>query len=459
MTSVGIDVDTRRGRLGGVLAQRMPEHLARLGWDRTRLVAHQTERLRALLAHAQQCSPFHARRLAGIEASRFELADLASLPTMTKAEMMDHFDHVVTDRRLNRRVVDEHLANQTEASLLHDDYVCLASGGSSGRRGVFVQTVAEYCEFGASVMRRSVAAAQANGAPPGGLVIAFVAAASPIHSTGFAAAVASGPIATFVGVPVTLPLGEVVTRLEDLQPTALIGYPSKLAQLARERQSGRLRIAPRMVQATSELLTSEDRDTITAGFGVPVVDTFASTEGLVGHSPPGGDTLTFASDLCIAEPVDADNRPVQHGDTSAKVLVTNLHNFTQPLIRYELDDRFQPHPPGPDAHLRANVDGRADSVFRYGSVEIHPIVVRSVLVDTPAVTDYQVTQTQHGIHLRAVATPSLDPAALASALTRALRHAGLHHAQATVQVVDTIEPHPETGKTRRFIPCPPRPQA
>ena len=79
-------------------------------------------------------------------------------------------------------------------------------------------------------------------------------------------------------------------------------------------------------------------------FAVPVIDSFVSTEGLVGHSEPGGPVLRFAADMCLAELVDDDNNPVPAGVPSAKVLVTNLHNFTQPLVRYELTDRFtSPH--------------------------------------------------------------------------------------------------------------------
>ena len=44
--------------------------------------------------------------------------------------------------------------------------------------------------------------------------------------------------------------------------------------------------------------------------------------------------------MCIVELVDADNRPVPPGVPSARVLVTNLTNLTQPLIRYELNDVF-----------------------------------------------------------------------------------------------------------------------
>ena len=58
---------------------------------------------------------------------------------------------------------------------------------------------------------------------------------------------------------------------------------------------------------------ADDRTTITAAFGVPVIDMFASTEGLVGHSDPGGSVLTFATDMCIVEPVDAENQPLADG--------------------------------------------------------------------------------------------------------------------------------------------------
>ena len=251
--------------------------------------------------------------------------------------------------------------------------MCLASGGSSGVRGVFVQAVEEYTDFVASVVRPGWARmTEAGGPPPEGIVIGIIGAASPVHSTGFGAAI-SGPPIRLIAAPATLPMPEIVRRLNAAQPPALLGYPSKLAELAREQRAGRLRIAPRSVAALSELLTPRDRATIGEAFGVPVINQFASTEGLVGQSEPGGSVLRFASDLCLAELVDADNQPVPDGTASAKVLVTNLHNLTQPLIRYELTDRFV-RPPGlpHGGYLRASVEGRADEPFRYGRLEVHP---------------------------------------------------------------------------------------
>ncbi|MGV7852596.1 hypothetical protein PJM29_30980, partial [Mycobacterium kansasii] len=63
--------------------------------------------------------------------------------------------------------------------------------------------------------------------------------------------------------------------------------------------------------------------------------------GRTGHDD---DVLVFSTDMCIVELVDAHNQPVARGAASAKVLVTNLYNLTQPLIRYELTDAFVQQP-------------------------------------------------------------------------------------------------------------------
>jgi len=343
-TSTGTDTDLLAARMAAAIGERMPGHIERLGWSPGQLAGFQRTRLRALLARAIECSPFHAARLAGIDAARFELADLPRLPVLTKAQMMDSFDDAVTDRRLSRDAVERHLAaSAAEPAMLLGEYVCLVSGGSSGLRGVFVQTAEEYAEFIASVLRRSVARARASGGvPAGGMVSGIVAAASPVHSSGMAAAVATGPLVRLISAPASLPTARIVGLLNAARPPALIGHASKLAELAAEQREGRLRLDLQAITSISEMLTPADRQAITSAFGVPVINMFVSTEGLVGHSEPGGTVLTFASDTCIAECVDDAGNPVAAGTASPRVLITNLHNLTQPLIRYELTDSFTP---------------------------------------------------------------------------------------------------------------------
>jgi phenylacetate-coenzyme A ligase PaaK-like adenylate-forming protein len=351
--------------------------------------------------------------------------------------------------------VDDHLASLgMQPRLLDDQYVCLASGGSSGLRGVFVQTVDEFVEFVASVVRRPMARAiRAGGPPPDGLKLGIIAAAAPVHSSGFGAALATGPPVRLIPAPATLPVAEVVRRLNQVQPPALLAHTSKLVQLAAERRAGRLQIKPTSITAMAETVTAEDRATIEAAFGIPLITQFTSTEGLVGQSAPGDAVVNFAGDTCLVEMLGADNRPAPEGAEAAKVLITNLHNHTQPLIRYELTDRFIRHPTDPKTGLiRATVEGRADDVFRYADLAIDPLVIRTVMVRTPAALEYQAYQTERGVDVRVVLDGELDHAALAASLQQSLRAAGLPEPQVRVHAVTDIARHPETGKARRFIP-------
>ncbi|HWM59527.1 MAG TPA: hypothetical protein VNO83_16990 [Pseudonocardia sp.] len=221
----------------------------------------------------------------------------------------------------------------------------------------------------------------------------------------------------------TLPLPKIVAQLNALQTPVLFGYPTVLARLAAEQRAGRLRIAPVAVTCTSETCTPELRAAITDGFHVPLIDGFGSTEGLAGSSNPGEEAIVFAEDGCIVELVDDDNRPVFPGIPSAKILITNLDNRLQPLIRYEITNRLIAEPPAAEhGYLRARVQGRADEMFHYGPVTVHPFVV--------------------------------DTATLHDQLTAALTHAGLPAPKVTVRVAANLERHPQTGKLRRFVPLP-----
>jgi phenylacetate-coenzyme A ligase PaaK-like adenylate-forming protein len=448
------DFAPMRQRYQAELLRRAPEHVARLDWSPAQIAARQLEGLRALLAVARERSPFHARRLRAIDPDRFQLEDLRRLPVMTKSELMDDFDDALTDRRVTRALCERALAATTnEPRFLFDAYFCLSSGGSSGRRGVFVKDLETWTEFSLalnrSAMKRILAA---SGPPAAGGEVALIAAGSAIHCTGVARAWTAGSMIRFCTVPVTLPLPEMVERLNALQPVGLYGYPSVIARLAHEQREGRLRISPQSIRSTSENLLPQWRTAISETFGAPIIDTYGTTEGLVGVSEPDETFFTFNSDACILELVDDAGAPVPPGVASSRILVTNLANRIQPLIRYEIGDRFVRQPDSPHhGHLRARVEGRADEVLRFGEIEIHPLVIRSVLVKTPAVSDYQVRQTARGIEVTAQAEAALETEPLRLALISSLASAGLRDAEVEVLAVPVLERHEDTGKLRRFI--------
>jgi phenylacetate-CoA ligase len=463
-----------REQVQGDIFARLPERIARLTWDAQQLRDWQQARLRALLADVLQRSAFHSRRLAGVDPSSFELADLSALPVMTKAEMMADFDLVVTDKRLGRAAAERALAAaSTEPVPLPGGHLCMATGGSSGQRGIFAYDPAAVAEFVTMIFRTRLVVMAAAGAVstpagtetgsssvPGGMpatTIAMVGAPSAVHGTMFVPSLLAGTPITFVHAPVTLPVPEIVGRLNELQPDGLFGYPSMLARLAGEQNAGRLAIAPKLVNCTAETLLPHARSAIRAAFGAPVMNTFATSEGLVGSSWPDEPTITLGTDGCIVELVDADCRPVPPGSPSAKALVTNLYNYLQPLIRYELGDSFTQQPDAATSgHMQVTVDGRSDDILRYADAEIHPLALRSVLLTAPEVLDYQVQQTADGIAVSLLTERPADLDALAQRLRSALARAGLPAAGVTVAAVGTLPRHAETGKLRRVIPRPDR---
>src|SRR6266487_5598218 len=222
------------------LLTRIPEHLGRLSWSADQIESAQRDGLRRLLAHAVAHSPFHRQRLAGTDVASIEPADLASLPVMTKTDMMASIDDVFTDRRLPLGALEQALsATGSEPIPVPGRYMALATGGSTGQRGVFVFDPAAKAEFILSIIRSLLARlGAAGGIPPGGLPMAMVGAGSAVHATGAAAAETVGtdvPVRV-TSVPVTLPWPQIVDRLNALQAPCLIGFASALARLAAEQR-------------------------------------------------------------------------------------------------------------------------------------------------------------------------------------------------------------------------------
>ena len=96
----------------------------------------------------------------------------------------------------------------------------------------------------------------------------------------------------------------------------------------------------------------------------------------------------------------------------------------------------------------ADIGGRRDDAFRYGTITVPAITFRHVLGTAPRVSEYQVTQTATGADILAVGRP--DVGMLAAAVQAALQRCGLADATVSIRVVDRI-PRQASGKLKRFI--------
>ncbi len=117
------------------LAQR---YIERIRWTPERLRAERQQQLRMLLRKAKDSSPWHRGRLSRIDPDQATEADLQAIPPTTKEDLMRDFDAILTDQRLSRQMVEAHIDHLEGDAYLLDEYHVVASGGSSGTRGVFV---------------------------------------------------------------------------------------------------------------------------------------------------------------------------------------------------------------------------------------------------------------------------------------------------------------------------------
>jgi phenylacetate-coenzyme A ligase PaaK-like adenylate-forming protein len=402
--------------------------------------------------------------LAGFDFDAIDAEGISALPVMTKDDLMGHFDDIVTDERLRLRVVEDHLAGLTSAAYLFDRYHAVASGGSSGRRGVIVFDWDGWATCFWSLQRLMIRAIRIDPAMAGGTArMAFVAAGAATHVTTQAVQTFSTPGNEMHRFPIGLPTTEIVAGLNALQPTMLLGYPSALHPLAVEARAGRLRISPSWIYSLAEPLLPETREALEEAFGVPVGNFYGMSEaGAVAGPCRSGRSLHLAEDLVIVEPVDVEGRPVPPGVRSDKIYVTNLWNHALPLIRYEVTDQIElldeqePCPCGCTHRRIADPYGRLDDGFRYGQVAVHPSTFRTPLGRHREIVEYQVRQTPAGAAIAVRACGPLDTAPLAAEIAAELAALGVSTPRVDIDVVDSL-PRPPSGKLARFVAIPARP--
>jgi putative adenylate-forming enzyme len=416
-------------------------------WSRAQLLDFQRERLRALVDHATAHSPYYRETLGAAVrgAARGEIR-LDRLPTLPKAALVEQFDRIVTDPRLRLDELEEHLHGDP-GGLHLDRYRAFATSGTSGLRALVVYSDDEF-RYWVGVSLRLFSRI---GITPDMRLVA-IGAPNPLHITRqLFAAFRAGRTGT-PELSVLTPLDEMVDALNAYRPDAVVGYASIAGLLAQEQLAGRLQIAPRVVGVSSEVLTAEARRRIEEAWSIRPTEVYATTETLyIASSTPPHSGMHLFEDLCVVEVVDEDNRPVPPGTPGYKVLVTNLVNRTQPLIRYELSDSVTVAADEDASGLPygriASVDGRSDDVLRFpasagGEVAVHPYRLRQPFATLDDVRQYQILQHRNRLEVRVVLQPSATPATptrVEAALGATLALAGAAPFAIDVVPVDAIE--------------------
>jgi phenylacetate-CoA ligase len=330
---------------------------ARLHWSAARLCDQRQRGLRELLSTAQEQSPWHRRRLAGIDLARMRETDLGRLPVMSRADVVANFDEILTDRRLSLSRVADHLAGpESESRYLLERYHPVRSRGAGG---VFVYDWEGWATCYAGALRYFVR--DFGGRP---VSMAVIGRGGAAHISRAILDTFSDPSMIRIHPLADMPaIDLVLSDLAAIEPDAVFTDPAGLDQLIDAARTGALRIRPRAIITAGQPLTAEVREAAQSLFEARVLNWWMSAEaGPMAIGCGHGPWMHLSDDLIIFEPVDEHGRAVAPGTRSAKVLLTVLYNHALPLIRYELDDEItvleQPCPCGSRHTLIEDVQAR-----------------------------------------------------------------------------------------------------
>jgi len=433
-------------------------------WTGAELAAHQRRRLEEMVRHAAASSPFYRERYAGIGLGPDGPVELGQLPTVDKATVMDRFDDLVTDRRLTLAAVEAHLDGLAGDQLLDGRYRAMATGGSTGRKGVFVADRPEWRQYLAGFLRWNHYMGLKPRLPRR-LRIASIAAARPLHmSYRMAASIDVGLYRVLRLEAATAPAA-MVEALNRHQPEFLYAYGSVLGLLAAEQLEGRLRISPAIIASSGETHTDELRDAIRAAWGTSSFELYGMTEaGIIGSHCERHTGIHLFEDQAIFEVVDERDRPVPDGQLGHKLLVTNLVTRTQPLIRYEVSDMVmmatERCPCGRPFRLLAGIEGRNDDILHLpaaagGTTAVHPLALRTALAGIPGLSQYKVVHDADGLHVRVALRPGADPAEavhlVTTRLAAKLSAQGATHTTVQVELRDTLQDERDTAGKFKLV--------
>lgn len=144
----------------------------------------------------------------------------------------------------------------------------------------------------------------------------------------------------FLGARFSSHLGDMEQQAEwlrKLDPLYLYAFPVNLDGLARVFETRRWHLSSlRKIFSGSEILEDSLRERLRRVFGAEVSDNYGSTEAFLAWECPQQSYHVNAEHVLL-EIVNENGRPTAPG-AMGRVLVTTLHNYLMPLVRYEIGD-------------------------------------------------------------------------------------------------------------------------
>lgn len=434
-----------------------------LSWSAEKLYEVRQTRLRQLLKHAINHSAWYKQQLSHIDVDYFTEEMLPQIPVLDKPTLMENWDSIVTNPNLSLAITEKHIEKMLgddDLLYLMDRFHVIATSGSSGRRGVFIYDWNEWNIY--YLMFRRFRLYDSAQSPvlldaTRKINIGVVAASSAVHGMYSLAKTYKVRNSETFHYPITLPVPEIVSGLNQAQPDVLQGAPSTLYRLCPEVEEGRLKIQPKVISVGGEAFYPIIRQALVNCWpDASIFNSLGTSEGLAGVTCTANrEEMHLNDDLCIVEPVDMQGNRVPCGVLSEKIYITNLFNFTLPLIRYEIADRILFLDMVCDCGINHQLIAEPQSRFEYdfiypGGIYVHHIVFVSPLLHDKNIQEYQVFQTRDGVDIKILTRGPVNTIILKNVIVDRLIKLGLPNPVVNFIEVSKFD-YPFSGKLKRFV--------
>jgi phenylacetate-CoA ligase len=243
--------------------------------------------------------------------------------------------------------------------------------------------------------------------------------------------------------------------LMQQEPNYLLSYPTNILALARVFQKNNWKLPSlKEVRTIGESFGAEVREICQEVWGVAIKDMYSSQEiGYIALQCPEYEHYHIQSETVLVEVLDDNNMPCQAGQIG-RVVVSTLHNFAMPFIRYELGDYAEvgaPCPCGRGLPALTRILGRQrNMMITPTGRQYWPSFPSSIWADIGGIRQIQLIQEDsERLTVNLVADREL-PSEEKTRLLDRLRSYLPYHFQITLCYMDRIE-RSASGKYEDFV--------
>lgn len=415
--------------------------------------------LRFVLTHSKFYKEYYGER--GITIDKIDEISLEDLPIIDKKIVMENFDDLVCDKALKRKDLEAFINNPDNRYKKYKNYYkIITTSGSSGEVGIFVNNLRELNRIKALDIER-VSRSKLKLSKK--LKVAFIGATEGNYAGISLIKDLPNLFCKVLPLNVNSPLQDIIEEINKFQPEVLTGYASGIYMLAQEQIKGTINISPNKILSSGDMLTDFMREKIKKAFKVEPINFYAASEsiGMAGECETHHQ-LHLYNDFYCFEVVDKDLKTVNSGE-SGNLLVTNLFNYTQPLIRYKMNDEVtidkNPCGCGLPFPVLKNISGRQEEFLWFEKSDgtrafIHPIVL--VGFYAVGLIKYKFIQlTKNSLLMKAVINGDKESIIneINSQMIEILQSKGLDkEVTFSVEIVSEIENDKKTGKFKLIVP-------